>query len=102
VLFIAHGDQAEKVEFSLLKASSKSGVRITYLVQGKIHKMAPAAGCLFDSIAATLCSYASVDYYSSEPVRGKFRTKEPASTWVLESSDLKKHLVLVRSLEAEG
>jgi hypothetical protein len=96
VFSLAVSDRAEKLVFELSDSSSEEGVRMSYVAKGTVHVLAPAAGCLFDPMVTVLCNHASLDYYTRGPVNGKVQTKNPASTWRLESDDLKKHVVLWR------
>jgi hypothetical protein len=96
LLFQALFDHAEKLELSLLDASSETGLRITYAGKGFRHEFHPAHGSLFDPVVVVLCNYASIDYYKKGPVKGRIQTKRPDSCWLLESEDLKKHVLLTK------
>jgi|GEM_PF-5697072 len=65
--------------------------------QGRLYDMVPPPARFFKPIVVVLCNYASVLYYSKGSVKDKIETKNPASTWLFESDDLQKRVVLTRT-----
>ncbi len=90
-------DAAERIEFSLTGCSPKVEFRISCSYNGKTHDVAPPPSQLFDPVIVILCNYVSVPYYAKGPVKGRLETKNPTSSWLLESEDLKKSVVLSKT-----
>jgi hypothetical protein len=97
IVFIALQDSAERIEFSLLDALPEATFRVSYSVKGLTHDISPPPRHLFEPVVVALCTYASVPYYAKGPVRGRIETRNPASSWLLESEDLRKHVVLSKT-----
>ncbi len=87
-------DSGERLEFLLERSESEETMRIFYVAKGQIHDMVPPPASLFKPIVVLLCNCASVPYYSKGPVKGQIETRNPDSTWLFESDDLQKRVVL--------
>ena len=97
ILLHAIWDDAEKIEFLLLNATSETGLRMSYTIKGTKVDMTPAPGSLFRPAVDVLCNYASIAYYAKSPSRGEIRTMRPDSHWLLESDDLENHVLLSKT-----
>lgn len=65
-----------------------------YVVKGQKIDMSSPPARLFKPIVVMLCNCASVPYYAKGHVKGQIVTKNPDSTWLFESTDLQKCVVL--------
>jgi hypothetical protein len=92
--FMAIHASAERLEIVLEHSEQKESFQIFYVVKGQKHEMVPPPARLFKPIVVMLCNCASVPYYSKGPVKGQIETKNPYSTWLFESDDLQKRVVL--------
>jgi hypothetical protein len=97
ILHQALSCSAERIRFSLSNESSKSGLRISFLNKATWAEQTPAPGHMFAPLVSLLCSYASVGESTQGPVRGQVQTKQPDTCWLLESANLKDHLVLSKT-----
>jgi len=94
IFFMATQESGERLEFGLERSEAEETMRIFYVVKGQKYDMAPPPARLFKPIVVMLCNCASVPYYSKGHVKGQIETKNPDSTWLLESDDLQKCVVL--------
>jgi len=90
-------DSAERVEFSLVDSLPEAGFHISCSIKGRMYDMSPPPSHLFKPVVVALCNYASVPYYAKGTVEGKIETTNPASSWLLQSEDLRKHVVLSKT-----
>jgi hypothetical protein len=90
-------DSAERVEFSLADSSPEARFHISCSIKGRTYDMSPPPRRLFEPVVVALCNYASVPYYAKGTVEGKIETTNPASSWLLQSEDLRKHVVLSKT-----
>jgi len=97
ILMQALRDGADRIELSLINASSKTGLQIKCSGKSGSFDMTPAASLLFDPAVVVLCNYASIPYYATGHVEGKLHTKRPESHWLLVSDNLKQHVVLSKT-----
>jgi len=95
--FMIIHESAERLEIVLEHSEPKESFQIFYFVNGQKHEMFPPPARLFKPIVVLLCNCASVPYYSKGPVKGQIQTKNPDSTWLFESDDLQKRVVLSKT-----
>jgi len=93
---------AERAELSLEESPPEAGFQIHFSVQGDRRYMAPPPRHLYKPVVNILCNYASVPYYAKGLVEGEFETAHPASSWLLQSKDLQKCLVLSRTQQIKA
>ena len=87
-------DSADKVEFSLADSLPEATFHISGSIKGRMFVMQPPPRHLFEPVVVVLCNHASVPYYTKGTVEGKIETTNPVSSWLLQSEDLRKHVVL--------
>ena len=90
-------DSAERVEFSLVDSLPEARFHISYSIKDRMYDVSPPPRHLFEPVVVTLCNYASVPYYAKGSVKGKIETTNPDSSWLLQSEDLRKHVVLSKT-----
>jgi hypothetical protein len=90
-------DSYERVELSLVESLPEATFHISCSVKGRKYDMSPPPRHLFEPVVVALCNYASVPYYAKGSVEGKIETVNPASSWLLQSEDLRKHVVLSKT-----
>jgi hypothetical protein len=91
------GDSAERVEFSLEDSLPEARFHISCSINGRVFYMSPPPSHLFEPVVVILCNYASVPYYAKGAVEGKIETTNPGSSWLLQSDNLRKHVVLSKT-----
>jgi hypothetical protein len=90
-------DSVGRVEFSLDDSLPEARFQIWFSIQGQPYHMMPPPRHLFEPVVVVLCNHASVPYYAKGAVKGKIETRNPASSWLLHSKDLRKHVVLSKT-----
>ena len=90
-------DSAERVEFSLEDSLPEARFQIWFSIQGHPYHMTPPPSHLFEPVVVILCNHASVPYYAKGAVEGRIETTNPASSWLLQSDNLRKHVVLSKT-----
>jgi hypothetical protein len=90
-------DSAERVELSLEDSLPEARFQIWCSIQGHPYQMMPPPRHLFEPVVVILCNYASVPYYAKGAVEGKIETTNPASSWLLQSDNLRKYVVLSKT-----
>jgi hypothetical protein len=90
-------DSAERVELSLEDSLPQARFQIWCSIQGQPYHMMPPPSHLFEPVVVILCNYASVPYCAKGAVEGKIETTNPASSWLLKSDNLQKHVVLSKT-----
>jgi hypothetical protein len=90
-------DSAERVEFSLEDSVPEARFQIWCSIKGQPYSMMPPPRHLFEPVVVALCNYASVPYYAKQSVQGRIETTNPASSWLLQSDDLQKRVVLSKT-----
>ena len=90
-------ERAERMEFSLEDASSKTGLRIALCVHGVVKETHLSPGLLFAPVVIILCNHAGVTYWSKGKIEGSLVTTQPPSNWMLQSDDLTRAFTLVRT-----
>jgi hypothetical protein len=69
---------------------------ITFKTGENKHKLAPAAGSLFDPAVRIILNAGEIPYWRKGEISGEFETEKPASKWRIESKDLTRSLELKR------
>jgi hypothetical protein len=90
-------DSAEGVEFFLVDSLPEAKFQISCSIKNRTYYMSPPPRHLFEPVVVALCNYASVPYYAKGWVKGRIETTNPASSWLLQSEDLRKHVVLSKT-----
>ena len=90
-------DGADRIEFCLADESSDTGFQIAVRTHASESKLPLSPGCLFSPCMVILCNHAGVAYYAKGHVKGKIRTINPTSEWVMESDDLQQRLLLSKT-----
>ena len=93
---------AERAELSLEDSQPKAEFQIRFWIQGQLHHMAQPPRHLFEPVIVILCNYASVAYYRKGALEGKIETSHPSSSWVLQSKDLRRCVVLFKTQQIEA